>query len=181
MKQGPDQDDDSQKDFITIGLKTAIDGLCQKIQLQQTQQTNDFKNFLTKLSKYLVVEINKNLPEYNGIKVCVNLDVEYVKSSKHDQAPLEFYINTGGVPVIKRFQVTETSGRIQHTFLRCNDHFIREQSGLVMENNCLVELGFIKFIPMIGRFLKKTPQLLHRKKLQLMLRTATKGRLDMQY
>lgn len=152
-----------EDDFYNTFQQNSLFGLLQDTQLQTYGPKNDLLIYLRNLTNHLEVAIKKILNQKKGIKFWVSLKVSYTHPAKPEQLPAIFHLHTGQLLLLNEFQLPDILDDIKSKILQRNAHFIKEQSGLVLEKIHSARLRVSEYLPLAGQSYSELPQYLARK------------------
>lgn len=153
-----------EDDFFPLFQQKTLQGLLEETELHTREPKTDILIYIRNIRNHLEHQIKQVLSRDKGLKFWVALKVQYVKPTLSETTPLIFYLKTGFVVITNEFQIPETLNTIQQKLMLRNAHFIREQSGLVIDKILATRFKVAKYLPLSGGAYAELPEFLSRKK-----------------
>ena len=118
---------------------------------------NDLSHFLLAMVDKVRPMLHASLVEKKGVVFWVAVQVAYSHPTKEliDMTPK--YLNTGRRTLFHAKDIEDKLDEVVHTILLRNAHFIRDNSGLVLDDILRLHYKADEYLPVVGRAYKVLP------------------------
>ena len=150
--------------FRAVFTQKSFDGLVQDTRFEVVERPQrDMTRFLGALVGTLRPWMHAALRQRHGISYWVSVQLQYIHPMKELKDMQATYLHTGTQRLLREDEIEQHLDKVREVILLRHAHFIRQSSGLVVDEilNCRFKVS--NFHPLPGRAYRQMPEFLAKK------------------
>jgi len=154
---------DSAEEMVEVPRQQAFNGTLQSADFTTRNKCTDLNLFLKQLSSYLCKKLGTLLKEFGGVKFWPVVDVNYKKVNSDAQI-VEGHLRPKAQILFNDIEIGSVLKAVCDQIINNNSNFVREKSGLVIDQVLRASINFAKHNPLAGSSFEDLPTFVKNKK-----------------